>query len=64
MMWWMTWLFYIVIIGLLFVEHMQPKPYVCGNQMAVNPSKINYLTYEQMFFINATQPTPTVGAKP
>ena len=33
---------------------MRPAGYQCGNVMAVNPGAIKHISYEQMFFINAT----------
>ena len=40
--------------GGLFVEHMRSPGYRCGDVMTIVPNDISYLTYEQMFFKNAT----------
>ena len=37
------------------LERMQPPNYRCGTVMAVKPSDLNYLTYEQMFYKNVTK---------
>ena len=41
--------------ALCLPKRMQPPNYRCGTVMTVKPSDLNYLTYEQMFYKNATK---------